>query len=88
MHCRFVSIFSYLTHLTDKDQENTNQASHLVSVRLILQSYAKTVPKSQLCLSFFFPHVLRIDFSIAIWNGYRHFKLNDILVSTEVMKVK
>ena len=38
MPCRFVPIFSHLTHLTDRDQRNINQASHLAGIRLILQS--------------------------------------------------
>ena len=36
MPCRFGWMFPHLTHLADKDQMNINQASHLVSIRLIL----------------------------------------------------
>ena len=38
MPFRFASIFSHLTHLTNKDQRNVNQASHLVSIGLILHN--------------------------------------------------
>ena len=38
MPCRFASIFSHLTHLTDKNQRSINQTSHLGSIRLILHS--------------------------------------------------
>ena len=40
MLCRFASIFSHLTDLTYEDQRNINQSSHLVSIRLIFQSYS------------------------------------------------
>ena len=38
---RFASMFSHLTHITNKDQRNINQDSHLVSIRLILHSNLK-----------------------------------------------
>ena len=38
MPFQFPSIFSHLTHLTDKDQRKIKQASHLVSICLILHS--------------------------------------------------
>ena len=47
MPCRFASIFSHLTYLTDKDQRNINQASYLVSIRLILHSEGFFLSKSE-----------------------------------------
>ena len=45
MHCRFASIFSHLTHFTDKDQLTINQASHVVSIHLILRSFPRATIK-------------------------------------------
>ena len=59
MPCRLVPIFSHLTHLTDRDQRNINQASHLASSRLILQAISHRQD-------------LRAEKTIIVTNSRRH----------------
>ena len=49
MPCRFDSIFSHLTHLSDKHQRSISQASHLASIGLILQSPRLKRDKKTIC---------------------------------------